>query len=227
MAVSRRFEVLGTFEAGFFEYDTGWALVSLETAQRLFGEPGAVSTIQVQVERVGRVDDVAARISPLLPEELGLTTWKEMNRPLFSAFKLEKLMMFLTIGLIVVVAALGIVITLVMSVMEKTKDIGLLRALGATSASVKWIFLIQGAAVGIVGTVLGCALGLAAAWWLDRFQVIRLDPQVYFIPYVPFRVKPLEFTAIASVAVVVCFLATLYPARQAARLDPVEALRSE
>jgi lipoprotein-releasing system permease protein len=135
--------------------------------------------------------------------------------------------MFLTIGLIVVVAALGIVITLVMSVMEKTRDIGVLRALGATAASVRRIFLIQGVAVGVVGTVLGCGLGLLVAWWLDAFRIIRLDPQVYFISYIPFKVRPLEFSAIASLAVLVCFLATLYPAWQAARLDPVEALRHE
>jgi len=223
----RRFAVLGTFETGFFEYDSGWALLSLRTAQELFGEANAVSAIQVQVEDLDGVESMAASVRERFPGEVGTLTWMEMNRPLFSAFKLEKLLMFLSIGLIVVVGALNIAALLVMSVMEKTRDIGILRAMGATTGSIKKLFVIQGVTIGVLGTFLGCLIGFSVAWSFDAWEVIRLDPHVYFIDHLPFRVRPLEFALVASMAVVVTFAATLYPAWKAARLDPAEALRFE
>lgn len=225
--VSRKFRVLGTFDTGFHEYDNGWALISLETAQRLFGEEGAVTAIQVQVSPLEQVEDLAARLRAAFPADVDALTWMEMNRPLFSAFKLEKLLMFLSIGLIIVVGALNIGALLVMGVMEKTRDIGTLRALGASARSVRRVFVFQGLAIGLIGTFLGCMLGFGLCWTLDSLQAIRLDPQVYFIEYLPFRVKPLEFAAVASVAILVSWLASLYPAWKAARLDPARALRYE
>jgi lipoprotein-releasing system permease protein len=151
----------------------------------------------------------------------------DMNRSLFSALKLEKLLMFVTISLIVLVAALNIVSTLILMVMEKNKDIGILVAMGATAKSVMWIFMLQGLIIGIVGTCLGCTLGFSACWVLDRYELISLNKDVYFIEHLPFRVEVLDFTLVCFLAVLISFLATIYPAYRASRLDPAEALRYE
>jgi len=164
-------------------------------------------------------------------EKLGEGYWAtdllRQNRSFFSALRLEKLIAFLVIGLIILVAALNIISTLILMVMEKVRDIGTLVSMGATSRSVMSLFMLQGTLIGIAGTTLGCALGISFSWAMDRYQLIPMDPDVYFISHLPFKLRPLEFVLTAVVSLGISFLATLYPAWRASRLDPVEALQHE
>lgn len=223
----RSFRVAGVFTSGMSDYDDQWAFVSLGEARRLLGLAAGASVVLVRVADVGRLeqtrDDLDRRLGPGFAVRDILTE----NRPLFSALKVEKLMTFITIGLIVMVAALNIVSSLVMMVMEKTRDIAVLRSMGATRGAITRIFIFQGSIVGVAGTLVGCVAGLFIARALDHWQLIRLDPRVYYIDHVPFHVMPLDFTLVAGIAVLISFLATLYPAWQAARLEPAEALRYE
>ncbi len=223
----RSFRVAGIFASGMSDYDDQWAFVSLAEARRLLSLEAGASVLLVRVKDVGHLEQtrqvLAAELGPGYLVKDILTE----NRPLFSALKVEKLMTFITIGLIVMVAALNIVSSLVMMVMEKTRDIAVLRSMGASRGAITRIFIYQGSIVGIAGTLLGCAAGWIVARLLDSWQLIRLDPRVYYIDYVPFRIMPLDFTLVALTAVLISFLATLYPAWQAARLEPAEALRYE
>jgi len=224
----RAFRVAGIFASGMSDYDDQWAFVSLEQACRLLGlETGACSVILVRVADAGQLEETRRALAGDLGPNFVVKDILTENRPLFSALKVEKLMTFITIGLIVMVAALNIVSSLVMMVMEKTRDIAVLRAMGATRAAITRIFIYQGSIVGIAGTLVGCVSGWIIARLLDGWQLIRLDPRVYYIDHVPFHVMPLDFTLVALTAVLISFLATLYPAWQAARLVPAEALRYE
>lgn len=227
MPRSRAFEVVGILDSGFYDYDSTWAHVGIGAAQRLFALGKGVSVVQVRVRELDRLEEareaVAAAVGPAYP----VTDMVAMNRTFFGALKLEKLGIFLAISLIVVVAGLNIVSTLVLTVMGKVRDIGALVAMGATSWGILGLFMTQGLLIGLVGTGLGCILGVGAAWWLDAYRIIRLPPEVYFIPYIPFRVQVWDFGLVAGTAVAVSFVATLYPAWKASRLDPVEALRYE
>jgi len=223
----RTFEVVGIFETGLYEYDRSWALVHLPVAQRLLRIDDAATTVKLRVDRLDNVPEVTKAIRRLFGDRYLVRDLLALNRPLFSAFKLEKILMGITIGLIVVVAALNIVTTLTMMVMEKTKDIGILKAMGVTSVMVTRIFKIQGLVIGAVGTTLGLLLGVLVCWWLDTYQVIALPTTVYYIPYLPFKMNALDIGLIAGNAVLISWLATIYPARRAARLDTAEALRYE
>jgi lipoprotein-releasing system permease protein len=162
-----------------------------------------------------------------LGSEYYVQDWSDLNRSLFAALWLEKVAISLAVGLIVMVAALNIVASLILLVMEKTRDIAILKAMGASARSVTAIFMIEGLVIGLVGTTIGATGGVALARVLDRYQVIRAPMDVYQVSYMPFRVLPLDLALVVMVAVVVCFLATIYPSRQAARLDPAQALRYE
>ena len=223
----RSFKVVGTFLSGFYLYDTSWGYIHLNTGQALRGEGDAVETIEVRVTEAGRVEEVQERLARRLGPLWHLRNWKEMNRQLFSAFKVEKLLMFLAIGLIVVVASFNIITTLVLMVMEKHRDIGILKAMGARPQSIGRIFRLQGFSVGALGTALGVALGVGACYVLDTYEIIALSPEVYFIPYVPFHVKALDVAVAALVALGISLLATVVPSRQAARLEVVDALKHE
>lgn len=223
----RSFRVAGIFASGMSDYDDQWAFVSLAEARRLLALETGASVILVRVVDVGRLEETREALAAELGPGYLVKDILTENRPLFSALKVEKLMTFITIGLIVMVAALNIVSSLVMMVMEKTRDIAVLRSMGATRGAITRIFIYQGSIVGIAGTLVGCAAGWLAARLLDSSQLIRLDPRVYYIEYVPFRVMPLDFTLVAVTAMLISFLATLYPAWQAARLEPAEALRYE
>ena len=223
---SRRLRVAGIFSLGLYEFDSSYGFVSLDVARRLF-DKDQVDLIQL------RVDDIylAPRIAQAIPTELGAQyvteNWSEMNRSLFSALWLEKMAISLTIGLIVMVAALNIVASLILLVMEKNRDIAILKTMGASAGSVTAIFMMQGLIIGVVGTMAGAGAGYALSFVLDRYKVIRVPIDVYQISHVPFTVLPLDFVLVVVAAVLVCFVATIYPSRQAARLDPAQALRYE
>jgi lipoprotein-releasing system permease protein len=223
---SRLLTVVGTFHFGFFEYDTSWGLVSLATAEDLFRRPGP-DLIQL---RLRDLDDAPA-VKKQLQDQLGanylVQDWSDVNQSLYSALGLEKLAISLTIGLIVMVAALNIVASLVLLVMEKSRDIAILRTIGAPARAIRRIFVYQGLTIGLVGTLAGAVLGLIVCFVADRYRLISLPADVYQITYLPFRVHALDVIAVIVSAIVICFVATLYPSRQAGRLDPAEALRNQ
>ncbi|MEO8260768.1 MAG: lipoprotein-releasing ABC transporter permease subunit [Acidobacteriota bacterium] len=223
---SRRLHVVGTFSLGLLEFDSTYGYVSLDVAERLLGKE-RVDHIQVRVDDIWAASEVAASIPAALGEDYIKQDWKEMNQQLFSALWLEKIAVSLAIGLIVMVAALNIVTSLILLVMEKNRDIAILKTMGASAKSVTLIFMMQGLIIGIVGTTIGGAGGYALATVFDRYQLIRVPIDVYQISHLPFTVLPQDFVLVITAAVIVCFLATIFPSRQAARLDPAQALRNE
>jgi len=166
-------------------------------------------------------------IKEFLPPQAYAITWMELNRALFSALRLEKQLMFLTITLIVFVAALNIIATLILMVMEKTRDIGILKAMGTTSHSIRKIFFLQGAMIGVIGTAVGTALGLLWCWLANTFELIKVPQEIYVIAFVPFRIKPLDLLMIVGVTLLISLLSTLFPSHRASKVDPVEALKYE
>ncbi|MGB4704732.1 MAG: lipoprotein-releasing ABC transporter permease subunit [Candidatus Saccharicenans sp.] len=224
---TKTFRVSGVFRSGLYEFDSSTALISMPVAQRLFNLPGMVSYLQVRIKDIFEAERVAEKIYRTDGPGIYVTTWMELNRSLFSALKLEKTLLFLTISLIVLVAALNIVASLVLMVMEKTRDIGVLMALGATAASVRKIFFLQGALIGVIGTALGMALGLLWCWLANVFKLIKVPVDIYQISYVPFHPKPLDMALIVAVTLAITFVSTIFPSRRAAKIDPVQALKYE
>jgi lipoprotein-releasing system permease protein len=226
---SRVLEVAGTFHSEAFPLSAERAYVSLATARRLLDAPGASSWVEVRLWDVRRVPRVKAELSRSLgPGYLVVDLMElEQNRDLLKALNTEKFILFLAIALIVVVASLNIVSTLILMVADKIKEIGTLTAMGARPAGIALVFVLQGLVIGIVGTVLGITSGCALSWWLDRFRVIKLNPEVYYITHVPFALRAADAGFVAALTVVVSLLATVYPAFKAATLDPVEAIRHE
>ncbi len=221
------FEVVAFFDAGMYEYDTTWALIPLATAQRLAESGETVSFVQVKVEQPFNTDPVVKELSDRLGADYFLMDWQSQNRAYFAALELEKLALFVTISLIVSVAALNIVATLVLMIKDKQRDIGILMSLGATRRDIMAVFMTQGLVIGLVGTAVGVSLGVAAALLLDHYEVVQLQAQVYYLSYVPFHVRATDFTRVCVFAVIVSFAATFYPAWRASRLDPVVSLRYE
>ena len=220
----RRLEVVGIFNMGFFEYDTSYGYVSIDVAQRLFGRD-RVDMMEL------RIDDIYAsrEVADQIPEALGVAymtdDWTQLNQSLYSALWLEKMAISIALALIMLVAALHIVASLVMLVMEKSRDIAILKTMGAGVRSMRQIFMLQGAIIGVVGTAVGAVAGFVIATVMDRYRVIRMPPDAYQIPYVPFVVEPTDFVVVVVAALVVCLVATIYPSRHAGRVDPAEALR--
>ena len=223
----RYYEVIAIFEAGMFEYDSSWAMVSLSEAQELLEIGDAASLVQVRVEDIFASGAVLEELRERVGKGYLINDWQRMNEVFFSALKLEKLAMFIAIGLIVMVAALNIVANLVLLVMEKHRDIGILMSMGASRRGVLYTFMIQGLVIGLLGTLLGSILGVSTAVIFDRYRLIGLSEQVYYLSYVPFTVRTIDFTRICLFSVAISFLATIYPAWRASRLDPVEALGYE
>ena len=231
----RRFTVHATFETGMYEYDAKLALMALSQAQDLFDMGDTVHGIEVKVDDIYRVREVAEAIQQTLGVAFWTRDWMQMNRNLFAALRQEKVIMFIILMLIILVAAFNIVSTLVMLVMEKQADIAILKAMGARNASIRRIFVVEGLVIGVVGTVLGCIAGLLLTWNLQTISgmVERLlgiqffPPDVYFIDQLPARIDGLDIGVIVATALCVSFLATLYPAWNASKLDPVVALRYE
>ncbi|MDP2389442.1 MAG: FtsX-like permease family protein, partial [Acidobacteriota bacterium] len=226
MPRQRRFRVVGTFRLGLYEVDNGTGLVSLETAMML-AATDRVERIELKVADVYDAPRIADRIAGDFGTEYVTSDWSDLNRQLYSALMLEKIGMGIGIGLIVMVAALNIVASLILLVMEKTRDIAILKTMGASSRSITLIFLLQGTIIGVLGTLVGAALGTTAAYVLDRYRLITIPSDVYQVNYLPFKLLPGDLITVVVAAIVVCFVATLYPSRQAARLDPAQALRYE
>ncbi len=220
-------EVVGTFSTGFREYDESWAFVSLTEGQRLFDAEGGAHRLAARVESLQRVEEVGQAVQQALGDGFDVTSILEYNRAYFSALRLEKLLMSLAVGLIVVVAALGVVSTLVLTVSQKVREIGMLMALGASRRAVLMIFVMQGLVMGLLGTVLGAGLGVGLCLLLDRFELIRLDPDIYYLDHLPFHVLPSDLAGVVIASILIALVATVFPAWRAAGLDPVEALRSD
>jgi lipoprotein-releasing system permease protein len=222
-----RFRVAGTVWTGLYEFDSTWAYVPLRSAQRLFGEDDLASQVEVRIDDMYAVREAATEITRALGEDYLTSDWIQTNQTLFSALWLEKMAIAVTIGLIVMVAALNIVATLILMVMEKHKDIAILVSMGASRGAVTRIFMLQGTIIGAVGTLLGSGLGWTACRVLDRYKLIRVPVDVYQISYVPFTLLPSDAAVVVVGAILICFLATFHPSLGAARLDPAEALRYE
>jgi lipoprotein-releasing system permease protein len=223
---ARRLRVAGTFSLGLYELDTSTGFVTLDVAKRLFGKDQA-DLIQLRVDDIMAAPEIARSITAGMGDQYLATDWTEMNRSFFQALALEKIAMSLTIGLIMMVAALNIVASLILLVMEKHRDIAILKTMGANARSVTAIFVMQGVIIGIIGTAVGATAGYVLASILDRYKLIKIPMDVYQVSHVPFKVLPSNLAMIVLAAVLICLVATIYPSRQAARLDPAQALRYE
>ena len=220
----RRLKVVGIFNLGLLEFDAAYAYMHIDDASRFLAaeRPNYIEL---------RVDDMfaAQAVADSIPERLGsqymADDWTDMNQSLFSALSLEKLAISITIGLIVMVAALNIIASLILLVMEKSRDIAILKTMGSSSASIRRIFMFQGLVIGLIGTIGGAALGTLTIYLADKYRLVRVPIDVYQISHVPFRLDAMDFAIVVASAVLICFLATIYPSRQAAKLDPAQALR--
>jgi lipoprotein-releasing system permease protein len=226
MPRQRRFKVVGTFRLGLYEVDSLTGFVSLDAAMTLAGKDH-IDDIEAKVAEVYEAPRIADQMAADFGTEYVTSDWSDMNQQLYSALMLEKIGMGIGIGLIVMVAALNIVASLILLVMEKTRDIAILKTMGASSRSIMVIFLLQGSIIVVIGTVVGATLGATASYFLDRYRLITIPSDVYQVSYLPFKLLPWDLVWVVVAAVLVCFFATLYPSRQAARLDPAQALRYE
>lgn len=224
---TRRFKVAALFDSGMYEYDASMIYISLKEAQDFLALGDKVTGLEVRVEDVYKSDKISRKVQKVLGYPYWTKDWKVMNRSLFSALKLEKLTMFVILSMIVLVGALNIISTLVMVVMEKTRDVAILRAMGASARSIMTIFMFQGLLVGVVGTFAGLVSGLGLCQLLAKYKFIDLPADVYYISTLPVQVEVADVSFVAAAAVVISFLATLYPSWYASRLNPVESFRYE
>jgi lipoprotein-releasing system permease protein len=223
----KRFTVAGVFEVGMFEYDSNLVLTALEPAQKFFDLDKAVTGVEIKIDDIYRAREIGRDIKDKLGYPYYSKDWIEMNKSLFSALKLEKLAMFVILTLIVLVAAFNIVSTQIMNVIEKEGEIAILKAIGATNRSIMSVFMLQGFLIGLLGTLVGLSGGWLISYLLDAYQIIKLPPDIYYLSHLPAKIKPIDFVAVSVSAIIISFLATLYPAWQAARLSPIEPLRYE
>lgn len=223
----RAFRLVGTFESGMYEYDSTISFISLAQAQAFLGLGGRVTGLEVKTRDIYQAAEIAKKIKDRLGFPYWTKDWMRMNKNLFSALKLEKLVMFIILTLIILVAAFNIVSSLIMVVMEKTKDIAILKSMGATAGSILKIFVLEGLIIGVVGTALGLGGGIGLCEILKRYQFIKLPSDVYYISSLPVLMKGADILFVVAATVGITFIATLYPAWQASRLDPVEAIRYE
>jgi lipoprotein-releasing system permease protein len=222
-----RFRVVGVFNSGFYDYDSSWAFTRLSDAQQLFGLGDLVSVLEFKVDDIYKADQISRQLEHDAGKGFMATNWMEQNKALFRALRLERLVTFITIGLIVFVAALNILISLTMMVMEKTRDIAVLISMGTRKSQVRRIFIAQGVLIGVVGTAIGLVLGYALSWAGGHYHLLSLAPEVYSIDYVPFAPRAMDGVLVALVAIGISLIATVYPSWSAARILPAEALRYE
>jgi lipoprotein-releasing system permease protein len=222
-----KFRVVGIFESGFYDLDESWAFLSLASAQRVLDVGPVVNSIELKLDDPERAPEVARLADKIIGPHLSATTWMEQNRPLWSALRTEKLATIITIGLIELVAALNILITLVMMVMEKNRDVAVLMSMGAKRQQIRKVFIYQGLMIGVVGTAIGLVAGYGLSFLAGHYQWLKLNEEVYSLAYVPFDARWIDGLWIATAAIFVSFIATLYPARSATRIAPAEALRYE
>lgn len=222
-----RFRVAGIFESGFYDVDMNWAFTSLAAGQKAFKLADVVNSIDLILDDIYKAPEVARAAEALIGPKLAATTWEEQNRQILNALKMEKIVTVVTIGLIQIVAALNILIALVMMVMEKHRDIAILMSMGARARQIRNIFVYEGALIGAVGTSIGLVVGYTVCYFADRYHWLQLEEQVYSLAFVPFNPRWIDGVWIAAAAMAVSLIATLYPARNATRIAPVEALRYE
>ncbi len=223
----KRFKVVGIFSSGFFDYDSSWAFIRLSDAQRLFDLSDVVSVLEFKVDDIYKAGEIGRQLEAEAGKGFMSTNWMEQNHALFHALRLERVVTFITIGLIVFVAALNILISLIMMVMEKTRDIAVLVSMGAKRRQIRRIFIFQGMLIGVIGTVIGLIAGYAISWAAGTYHLVSLSAEVYSIDYVPFAMRVQDGILVALVAIGVSFVATLYPSWSAASVLPAEALRYE
>ncbi len=224
----KKFRVVGIFSSGFYEYDAGLAYISLTSAQKFFSMGKNISGIEVQLDNIYQSKSVTKFIRDRLDTSYHVQNWTEMNKSLFSAINLEKLAMFLILALIVLVAAFNIISTLVMMVMEKHSDIATLKSMGATSKSIMRIFMFEGAVIGVIGTAIGVVLGIAICWVADTYKLIPSGGEgIYYPAHLKFTITGLDLGLVIVSALIICFVSTIYPARQASKLDPIAVFRYE
>ena len=223
----KQFRIVGVFEIGMFEYDANLVLTAMEPAREFFGMKDSISGIEVRLKDIYRAAEVKKHLQGALGLKYLVLDWMQMNKNLFSALKLEKFAMFVILTLIILVASFNIISNLIMNVIEKSREIAILKAIGATNNSIMTIFMLQGLLIGLIGTCIGITGGYLLGVVLNKYQIIKLPADVYYLSHLPVKMSVFDFVAVSLSAIIISFLATLYPAWQAAKLDPVEPLRYE
>jgi lipoprotein-releasing system permease protein len=223
----KQFEVAGIFEVGMYEYDSNLVLVGMGPAQEFFALGDAVTGIELRIDDIYKAKEVSQDLQKKLGFPLYARDWIQMNKNLFAALRLEKFTMFIILTLIVLVAAFNIISTLIMNVIEKEREIAILKAMGATNRGIMSVFMLQGFLIGLVGTVIGITGGWLLGYLMNTYEIVKLPADVYYLSHLPVKMKLVDFLVVSSSAVVISFLATIYPAWQASRLNPIEPLRYE
>jgi len=223
----KKLYVSGVFKSGLYEFDNGTVITNLETAQKLFNLKDRISYIQLYLDDLFKAEEVAAKLRKMLPVGLQVITWKELNASLYSALELEKTVLFFTLTLIIIVAALNIIAGLILLVIQKIKDIAILLSYGATPGIIKRIFFFQGSVIGIIGTAVGVIIGLGFCFLANKFELIKVPPEIYQMTHVPFKTSLFDLLAVVVVALIISFTATLIPSQKAASVDVVDAIKNE
>ncbi len=223
----KKFKISGIFKSGLFEFDSGTVITNLAAGQKLFSLKNRINYLQINLEDIFSAEAIAARMRGILPGQYAVITWQELNQSLYSALKLEKTVLFFTLTLIIIVASLNIVAGLILLVMQKIKDIGILLSYGTQAGQIKKIFFFQGAVIGLIGTAMGVVLGLGFCYLANRYELIKVPAEIYQVSYVPFRLGIFDLLAVILVSLLISFGATLIPARKAAQVSVVDAVKFE